>query len=125
MADLSAVVALLSLGAVPGHVAVTSAGVAGLSTLTETTLLETTLLLESTLVAVTGNVSDLATLVALGSAATLLEPTLGSWLLALTGEMAWLVALVASLLLWSSCALTAYYQTGFPRFGHSRAWFRG
>lgn len=108
MADLAAVVALLSLGAVAGHVSVATARVASLSALAEVSTLESTLL-ESTLVAVTSDVSDLAALVALGSVATLLETTLTllSWLLALAREMAWLVALVASLLLRSSCAFTA------------------
>lgn len=103
VANLTAVVALLALSAVSGHVPVTTARVASLPTGAEATLVST---LESTLVAVAGNVSDLAALVALGSTATLVS-TLCSLLGALARKMSGLVALVAGLLLWCSCALTA------------------
>jgi len=76
MTDLTAVVALLALGAVARHMAETAAGVAGLTAGSAVALalaLVTTLLLEATLLttlrAVAGNVADLATLVAFLTAA--------------------------------------------------------
>lgn len=124
VANLSAVVALLALRAVARHVAVTSAGVAGLSTLvsavstsTSTTtvaLVETSSGLVSTsLWAVTGDVADLRALVAL-LASTLrvsgwsTSSSLSSWVGAVTGNVTWLTALVAGLVLWSLWALTAH-----------------
>lgn len=73
--DLTTVVALLSLGAVTRHVAVPTAGVAGLATTTGTASVATTgaavspTLTVTSLGAVAGNVTDLTTLVTFGATA--------------------------------------------------------
>jgi hypothetical protein len=107
MTDLTAVVALLALGAVTRHVAETTAGVAGLtarSAVTLTTLLlVTTLLLEATLLttlgAVAGNVADLTTLVAFLRSAHTGTTTGSTTLGALAGDVTSLTTSVAGLLL--------------------------
>ena len=141
MADLTAVVALLSVGAVAGHVSETTAGVAVLWALllsvTELLLLSTLLLavtgvlvstLGSGLWAVTGDVSDLGALVALlgGStegASTWSGTLLGS-VLAVAGDVTWLAALVAGLVLWSLWALTGHVSltAAVVALGWSTGW---
>jgi hypothetical protein len=79
MADFAAVVALLAVSAVAGHVAETAARVASLLAATEATATTTsseTTSIATTLGAVSGNVTDAATLVALLAA---------SWAVVFTG----------------------------------------
>jgi len=106
MTDLTAVVALLALGAVARHVAETAARVASLTAgsavalalaLVATLLLEATLL--TTLRAVAGNVADLATLVAFLTAAHTGTTTGSTTLGALARNVTGLTAAVARLLL--------------------------
>jgi len=114
VADLSAVVAFLPLGAVTGKMAVSTARVAGLSlttTAAESTaigLLSAEAGLATSLAAVAGNVANLSALVALGAGSAVRGVSaLGRSLVALTGEMAGLAAPVAGLLLGGRLALTA------------------
>jgi hypothetical protein len=74
VADLSAVVALLTLCAVTSHVAISTAGVAGLLTTAKATLTTT---VATALRAVASNVSDLAALVAFLTARATRESTSG------------------------------------------------
>ena len=113
------VVALLALGAVAGHVAETTAGVAGLHAVALTTAISATvsttvplLATEATsLRAVAGDVTDLATLVALLSTSTststaeLAAWSTGSALGALARQVTGLTASVAGLLLLRVLAL--------------------
>jgi len=139
--NLATVVALLALGTIPRHVAVTSAGVAGLSwtttttteAATETSLLATvsatgTAAISTSLGAVTSDVSDLGALVALlGSTATGREATattssaLNGRVGAITGDVTWLTALVACLVLRTLWAFTAHVSFTTTVIALSRA----
>jgi len=114
MANLAAVIALLALGAVPAHVAETTARVAsGLasSSITTTTVATTASAIAATTVstalrAVAGNVTPLATLVALLTSCT---SHAGATLLgALTADVAGTTAAVAGLLSLRVLALAAH-----------------
>jgi hypothetical protein len=140
MANLATVVALLTLGAVTGHVAVTTAGVAGLSTLatTESTSLSTavtavttkattTLSTVTSLGAVAGNVTDLGALVALLRSTgreTATSSALSGGVGAVAGDVAWLTALVASLVLGTLGAFTAHvaFSTTVVALGWASGW---
>jgi hypothetical protein len=102
VAGLAAVVALHAVDTLARHVAETTARVAGLA---GTALLETTTVVVTVgrLVAVTGNVADLTTLVALGGLAATAAHG------AVTGDVAGLAALVAGLVvLHGLSAVTAH-----------------
>lgn len=117
MTDLATVVALLTLGAITRHVAVTTARVASLSTTTlatvrgGTTTVTALATVGSTAVgAVASDMANLATLVAFGSSGRATERAttlLGVGVVALTGQVANFTALVARLLLRSLLAFTA------------------
>lgn len=134
---LAAVVALLSLGAVAGHVSDATARVAGLlattvSTGTAAVASATTtvagVLVTTSLWAVAGNVSDLGALVALlaGSTAESASGThaLSGWVGAVTADVSGLAALVAGLVLWSLWALTAHVSltTTVVALGWATGW---
>lgn len=134
VADLTAVVALLSVGAVAGHVSNTAARVAVLWASTVllvavgllSVVVETTL--GTGLWAVAGNVSDLGALVALlvglAEGAALWTGTLLWGVLAVAGDVAWLAALVAGLVLWSLWALTGHVSltAAVVALGWSTGW---
>ncbi len=136
VASLAAVVALLSLGAVAGHVSNTAARVASLLALTETALSTVWLLSETGVLvstlgtglwAVTGDVSNLGALVALLGGSTERASTggtLSGWVLAVAGDVAWLTALVASLVLWSLWALAGHVSltTAVVALGWATGW---
>jgi len=112
MADLAAVVALLSLSAVAGKMSVSAARVAGLGALLAVSTGTGTVSTRGTTSrALTGDVSDLAALVALstttGGTETALAAHLGS-LSAVAGKMTRLSAAVARLLLLGAGALAGH-----------------
>lgn len=114
------VVALLSLGAVTGHVAETTARVAGLLTTTGATETATVVTAETasvvtTLGAVTGNVTDLSALVALLATTTTAAEVVVATLGAFTRKVTGLSAAVASLLLGSLLAFTAFSEVSEVR----------
>lgn len=132
---LAAVVALLSLGAVAGHVADATARVAGLlatTVSTGTAAVATTtvagILVTTGLWAVAGNVSDLGALVALLAGSTAESAsgthTLSGWVGAVTADVSGLAALVAGLVLWSLWALTAHVSltTTVVALGWATGW---
>jgi hypothetical protein len=110
VADLAAVVALLSLGAVTGEMAVTTARVASL--LTSTGSVSSLRTAEAATVggALAGDVANLAALVALSSRSALESTLLGSsaGVGALAREMTGEATSVASLLLHGTSALAAH-----------------
>jgi len=137
MTNLATVVAFLALGTITGHVSVTTARVASLSTVvatvTTTTAVSTisiaTVVITTSLWAVTGNVSNFRALVALlGRAATRKTTTAGSsissWVLAVPRDVTGLTALVASLVLGTLRALTAHVTlvTAVVALGRATGW---
>lgn len=138
VSNLSTVIAFLALGAVSGHVSIATARVTSLSALTTTeasatAAVSTTLIVATTVAtglrAVAGNVSDLGALVALLRSTARRESTTTSSALrcgvaAVTGDVTWLAALVASLVLGTLWAFAAHVSlaTAVVALGRATAW---